>query len=65
MATATVASASEPDVQSIYQDLLGIEALAQLLQKAFVNTQDETTGVFGTASIIEQLAQRAQKLTGV
>ena len=65
MATETVANDSRADVDSIYEVLLGIEALAQLLQKAFVSTNDEITGIYGTAYIIEQMAQRAQKLTGV
>jgi len=65
MATETVALDKQASMKEIYRELLGIEALAQILQKAFEVKDDAADGVYGTACIIEQMAQRAQKLTGV
>lgn len=65
MATETVALDKQASMKEIYRELLGIEALAQILQKAHELKDDATEGVYGTAYVIEQMAQRAQKLTGV
>ena len=65
MATETVALDKQASMKEIYRELLGIEALAQILQKAFEVKDEAADGVYGTAHIIEQMAQRAQKLTGV
>lgn len=65
MATETVANVAWADLDSIREALFGIEALALLLQKAFESTKDETTGVHGTAYIIEQLARRAKEAAGL
>lgn len=41
-----------------------IEAIAQLMQKAFDSNDDSTTGVYGSAVILESKAQRMLELLG-
>lgn len=50
--------------EEMLDNLNGIEALAQLLQKAFERTDDNVTGVYGTACVIEQKAHRLLELIG-
>lgn len=55
---------ADNDSDDMLHCLNAIEALAQILQKAFEGTSDETTGVYGTAYIIEQQAQKGLQLIG-
>lgn len=65
MATETVANGTLEAMEEIWSQASAIESLAQLLQKAFERTADGTTGVYGTAMVLEQKAQRILELTGV
>lgn len=44
--------------------LWAIEAIARLMQKAHEHTSDETTGIYGSALIIERNAQRLMAMIG-
>lgn len=62
---ATESIVSTETMEEIYRELLNIQALAQVLQKATVSLNDATAGIYGTVSIIESCADRAIELTGV
>ncbi|HVI57725.1 MAG TPA: hypothetical protein VM619_02475 [Luteimonas sp.] len=50
--------------QEMLEHLCAVQALACLLQKAHEHTDDSHTGIYGTALIIEQKANRMLELIG-
>lgn len=50
--------------EEMLESLYAVQALARLLQKATENLNDEHSGIYGTAYIIEQKAQRMLEMIG-
>lgn len=50
--------------QEMQDHLYGIQALARLLQKASESLDDQFTGIYGTALIMEQKANRVLEMIG-
>ena len=53
------------NLDEIYGCLCQIQSLAQIIQSATEKNGDDKTGLYGTASVIDEIADRAIKLTGV
>ncbi|BCT93520.1 hypothetical protein LYSHEL_25440 [Lysobacter helvus] len=59
------AAPTKEAIADIYRDLCGIVSLAQILQEASQNIAYAKSGLYGTASVIEDIAERAIKKTGM
>lgn len=63
MGTKSVEKAVSNDVD-MFNEVCGILAIAQLMQKASERIDDSTPGLYGTAFIIEEKAQRLLSMMG-
>jgi hypothetical protein len=70
MAIEMVANNPKPEtpfgpMDEIFDCLCQIQSLAQVIQSATEKNGDDKSGLYGTAHVVEMLAERAIKLTGV